>query len=263
MHGKPLAEPFEAGNWAAMSSITDGRIGSSRRIAAMRSVSRATSRRHRAWPATAARGPAMRCSQRAMAASNRCMSGARSAPRRSPAPTAAPVVGTFPPHRRRVAIARAMAARPQLLLFDDPTSGLDPITAKTVDNDRLTVVADDDKAEEAEFIVLKNGRLHFRGERGSAQTLDRHLSEVVPDRLDPAGDLNPKGEGFFASRPANSSSARHHDFRKCRIPAQFERRPPSRVARDLPFVWSLAFFHMRVRPCNASLLLYSFTSVRA
>jgi phospholipid/cholesterol/gamma-HCH transport system ATP-binding protein len=37
--------------------------------------------------------------------------------------------------RRRVAIARAMAAKPSLLLFDDPTSGLDPITATTVDDE--------------------------------------------------------------------------------------------------------------------------------
>jgi phospholipid/cholesterol/gamma-HCH transport system ATP-binding protein len=36
--------------------------------------------------------------------------------------------------RRRVAIARAMAAKPSLLLFDDPTTGLDPITATTVDD---------------------------------------------------------------------------------------------------------------------------------
>jgi phospholipid/cholesterol/gamma-HCH transport system ATP-binding protein len=33
--------------------------------------------------------------------------------------------------RRRVAIARAMAAKPSLLLFDDPTTGLDPIIATT------------------------------------------------------------------------------------------------------------------------------------
>jgi phospholipid/cholesterol/gamma-HCH transport system ATP-binding protein len=36
--------------------------------------------------------------------------------------------------RRRVAIARAMASKPKLLLFDDPTVGLDPITATTVDD---------------------------------------------------------------------------------------------------------------------------------
>jgi phospholipid/cholesterol/gamma-HCH transport system ATP-binding protein len=37
--------------------------------------------------------------------------------------------------RRRVAIARAMAAQPALLLFDDPTSGLDPMTATTIDDE--------------------------------------------------------------------------------------------------------------------------------
>jgi phospholipid/cholesterol/gamma-HCH transport system ATP-binding protein len=37
--------------------------------------------------------------------------------------------------RRRVAIARAMASRPNLLLFDDPTTGLDPIIANSVDDE--------------------------------------------------------------------------------------------------------------------------------
>jgi phospholipid/cholesterol/gamma-HCH transport system ATP-binding protein len=101
--------------------------------------------------------------------------------------------------RRRVAIARAIAARPHLLLFDSPTSGLDPITAKTVDheviklrdlehvssilvthqlddafyvatheavreNGRLSIVpADQRKTNEAEFLMLKDGRIHFEG----------------------------------------------------------------------------------------------------
>jgi phospholipid/cholesterol/gamma-HCH transport system ATP-binding protein len=37
--------------------------------------------------------------------------------------------------RRRVAIARAMASRPKLRLFDDPTVGLDPVIATTVDDE--------------------------------------------------------------------------------------------------------------------------------
>ena len=130
--------------------------------------------------------------------------------------------------RRRVAIARAVAARPSLLLFDDPTSGLDPITAKTVDDEIiklrdvekatslvvthqlpdafyiatreavvrdgvLTIVPGDPrKADEAEFIMLKDGRIFFEGYPGPLRAatdpyLKTYLSGWIPSVLEPPG----------------------------------------------------------------------------
>src|SRR5687767_15477045 len=102
--------------------------------------------------------------------------------------------------RRRVAIARAMAAKPRILLYDEPTTGLDPIAASTVDdeiiklrdlenvssilvthqlrdafyvathraerqNGKIRIVpADDRKESEAEFLMLRDGRLVFEGD---------------------------------------------------------------------------------------------------
>ena len=103
--------------------------------------------------------------------------------------------------RRRVAIARAMAAKPRVLLYDEPTTGLDPITATTVSQEIIKlrdiegvssivvthqlrdafyiathtvkegseaeiVLADEDKSEEAEFIMLRDGRICFEGPAG-------------------------------------------------------------------------------------------------
>ena len=101
--------------------------------------------------------------------------------------------------RRRVAIARAMAYKPPTLLYDEATTGLDPITATTVDEEIIKlrdlenvssivvthqlrdaflvatheavregekieiVSADPKKCDEAEFIMLKDGRVLFEG----------------------------------------------------------------------------------------------------
>jgi len=101
--------------------------------------------------------------------------------------------------RRRVAIARAMAYKPPTLLYDEATTGLDPITATTVDEEvvklrdvenvssivvthqlrdaffvatheairragRIDIVpADAEKCDQAEFIMLKEGLITFEG----------------------------------------------------------------------------------------------------
>src|SRR3982750_1022655 len=114
--------------------------------------------------------------------------------------------------RRRVAIARAMAAKPRILLYDEPTTGLDPITSITVDEEIIklrdlenvssvlvthqlrdafyvaehTAVrqgqqlsferAKEHKASEAEFIMLKDGRIAFEG---NAQEL-RAIAQADP-----------------------------------------------------------------------------------
>jgi phospholipid/cholesterol/gamma-HCH transport system ATP-binding protein len=102
--------------------------------------------------------------------------------------------------RRRVAIARAMAAKPRILLYDEPTTGLDPITSVTIDDEIIKLrdlesvssilvthqlrdafyVAEHtasrdaggsiqferaapQKADEAEFIMLKDGGIAFEG----------------------------------------------------------------------------------------------------
>jgi len=124
--------------------------------------------------------------------------------------------------RRRVGIARAMASRPALLLFDDPTTGLDPIIAATVDHEivklrdlqrvtslvvthqirdayyiathravqrdnRVTIVtADDQTAAQTEFMVLHEGRIRFHGPAHELlASRDRYLQEFLFRTLPP------------------------------------------------------------------------------
>ena len=123
--------------------------------------------------------------------------------------------------KRRVAIARAMAANPSLLLLDDPTTGLDPITAATVNdeivklrdlqkvtsivvthqirdavyvatheavrrNGHLTIGETDRDSGRAHFLVLRDGRIHFEGTREELLAApDSYLKEFLFMTLPP------------------------------------------------------------------------------
>jgi len=122
--------------------------------------------------------------------------------------------------RRRVAIARAIAARPHLLLFDDPTTGLDPITAVTVDNEIVKLrdlegvtsvvvthqirdavyvatheaVRNGDRTsirtvegqERARFMVLHEGRIGFEGSAAELMaSRDPYLQQFLYKTLPP------------------------------------------------------------------------------
>src|SRR5687768_16420141 len=118
--------------------------------------------------------------------------------------------------RRRVAIARAMGARPGILLYDEATTGLDPITATTVDEEMVKLrdleevtsiivthqlrdaffVAEHEavkhgaevriaragpaKCDEAEFIMLREGVIAFEGNAAELRaSQDEYIREFL------------------------------------------------------------------------------------
>jgi phospholipid/cholesterol/gamma-HCH transport system ATP-binding protein len=118
--------------------------------------------------------------------------------------------------RRRVAVARALVARPQIMLYDEPTTGLDPMTSLTVDREIIKLrdlegvtsvlvthqlrdafyiatnaatrtatghavsPAARPKVEEADFVMLRDGRIVFEGSADELRaSTDPYLREFL------------------------------------------------------------------------------------
>jgi phospholipid/cholesterol/gamma-HCH transport system ATP-binding protein len=91
--------------------------------------------------------------------------------------------------RKRAGLARALALDPAILLADEPSAGLDPVTAAEIDallvdlkrrsNTTIIVVTHNIPSARAiadQFLFLHEGRVL---ERGSAEDLDRSRSPLV------------------------------------------------------------------------------------
>lgn len=87
--------------------------------------------------------------------------------------------------QKRIALARAMAANPDYIFFDEPTTGLDPITAQTInelikraqEHTGATVVVVTHDLESAAFvgqklILIRDGEIYFEGTASEFQTSD-------------------------------------------------------------------------------------------
>jgi phospholipid/cholesterol/gamma-HCH transport system ATP-binding protein len=101
--------------------------------------------------------------------------------------------------QKRVAIARALVIDPQLILFDEPTSELDPLMAVVVGEEILKLKT----LTQATSIVV---------------THDRHLAFGIADRM----AMITAGEILFVGAPAafrDNADPRIHDFIYAELPA--------------------------------------------
>lgn len=118
--------------------------------------------------------------------------------------------------QKRVALARAIAADPEMLFLDDPTAGLDPILTTIIDQfilnslqtlgaTALTITQDVDSARRIadRIAVLHGGRIIWEGPVDEVdRTGDPHVNEIVRPGI--AARRIGQGAG---ERPGNTHSA--------------------------------------------------------
>src|SRR3546814_210562 len=100
--------------------------------------------------------------------------------------------------QKRVALARAIASRPEILFFDEPTTGLDPVRADSINSLIVSLVRDlgitaititHDMASARKIAhhvaMLYDGRIVWTGPRDQLDHSDNpHVEQFVTGRAD-------------------------------------------------------------------------------
>ncbi len=106
--------------------------------------------------------------------------------------------------RKRVAFARAMALRPKLLLSDEPTAGLDPLTTETVDD---AIVAAHRALGVTAFIITHDLPTAFRIADRVGLLHEGRIIEVGPPDVFRASE-HPAVKAFLKDWLASNAAAR-------------------------------------------------------
>jgi phospholipid/cholesterol/gamma-HCH transport system ATP-binding protein len=106
--------------------------------------------------------------------------------------------------QKRVALARAIAANPEIIFFDEPTTGLDPIMADVINNLIIELVSDlgataititHDMASARKIsdtiAMLYDGSIIWQGETNSIDSSDNdYVDQFINGRADGPIKLN-------------------------------------------------------------------------
>jgi phospholipid/cholesterol/gamma-HCH transport system ATP-binding protein len=88
--------------------------------------------------------------------------------------------------RRRVGFARAIAHSPEILLFDEPTTGLDPVTTALIDE---VIVDLNDRLKTTTVTITHDMESAFRiGDRIAMIHRGKIIADAPPDEFRRLGD---------------------------------------------------------------------------
>ena len=96
--------------------------------------------------------------------------------------------------RKRLGLARALVSKPDLMLYDEPTTGLDPVTSQEISH-------------------LIRATQKARGVASLVVTHDLHCARATADRIMVIGDGSCRAEGTYAQLEASPDEAVSAFFR--------------------------------------------------